>query len=133
MKWFPVLEGDFSNKNQCRPATLSKFKNVAHCVFEFDTPGGAKPKHTAVQHKPRDGGSPVGVDSTFFWPQLKAFCVLPQRLLVLAPLHKVVALLLQTAEKDLGSPFWKGWRRDASSISNSRAAGMPDESGAALT
>lgn len=54
----------------------------------------------------RGGASPVGVDRTFFWLELKAFRVLGQRLLVLTPLHKVVPLLLQTAESHLGSPFW---------------------------
>lgn len=57
--------------------------------------------------KVRGGDSPVGVDSTFFWLDLKAFCVLCQRLRVLTPLDKVVTLLLQTAETHLGSPFWR--------------------------
>lgn len=29
----------FFNKFQCWPATLSKLEMLAHCLFEFDTPG----------------------------------------------------------------------------------------------
>lgn len=54
---------------------------------------------------------PVSVDSTLFWLQLKAFGVLPQSIVVLALLHKVIPLLFQTTKPDFCSSLWmtKWW------------------------
>jgi hypothetical protein len=36
---FKLVQVNFFNKYQCWPATLSNFLILAHCIFEFDTPG----------------------------------------------------------------------------------------------